>query len=104
MALDPRVQFMHLLGALVLGLALGCVYDLLRPPRRRLGRLCEALPFDLLLTGHQHIPVVGKRWHGTHVVQTPYNALAAVKAMPEGQKWLAGKEPKKVIFVPKKIM
>ena len=32
------------------------------------------------------------------------DALAAVKAMPEGQKWLGGAEPKKVIFVPKKII
>ena len=42
-------------------------------------RLCEALPFDLLLTGHQHIYIVDKSWHGTHVVQTPFNALGAVK-------------------------
>lgn len=41
-------------------------------------RLCEELPFDLLLTGHQHIPMVGKAWHGTHVVQTPDNATCAV--------------------------
>ncbi len=47
MALDPRVQLLQLIGALVLGLALGLVYDLLRPPRRRFGRLCEAL-LDLL--------------------------------------------------------
>lgn len=42
-------------------------------------RLCEALPFDLLLTGHQHIPMVEKRWHGTHIVQTPANATHAVR-------------------------
>lgn len=47
MALDPRVQLLQLLGALILGLALGLVYDLLRPPRRRLGRLAAAL-LDLL--------------------------------------------------------
>ena len=34
-------------------------------------RLCEELPIDLLLTGHQHIPFAGKMWHGTHLVQTP---------------------------------
>ena len=42
-------------------------------------RLCEALPFDLLLTGHQHIAIVEKAWHGTHIVQPPFNALSAVK-------------------------
>ncbi len=31
-------------------------------------------------------------------------AVAAVKADPIGQKWLDGKEPKRVIFVPKKII
>ncbi|MBQ9546773.1 MAG: leucine--tRNA ligase [Bacteroidales bacterium] len=32
------------------------------------------------------------------------DALAAIKAMPEGQKWLGDATPKKVIFVPKKIV
>ena len=32
------------------------------------------------------------------------DALAAVKADPVGQKWLDGKEPKRFIFVPKKII
>ena len=31
-------------------------------------------------------------------------ALQAIKAMPEGQKWLGDATPKKVIFVPKKIV
>ena len=31
-------------------------------------------------------------------------ALEVIKGMPEGQKWMEGKEPKKVIFVPKKII
>ncbi|MBO4751269.1 MAG: leucine--tRNA ligase [Bacteroidales bacterium] len=35
---------------------------------------------------------------------TQDEALAAVKAHNVGQKWLDGKEPKKVIFVPKKII
>ncbi|MBQ8088325.1 MAG: bifunctional metallophosphatase/5'-nucleotidase [Clostridia bacterium] len=42
-------------------------------------KLCEELPFDLLLTGHQHIAMVEKQWHGTHIVQTPCNATHAVK-------------------------
>ena len=44
-------------------------------------RLCEALPFDLLLTGHQHIPMANIHYHGTHVVQTPCNAVAYVKVV-----------------------
>ena len=35
---------------------------------------------------------------------TQDDAIAAVKADPVGQKWLEGKEPKRVIFVPKKII
>ena len=42
-------------------------------------RLCEELPFDLLLTGHQHIALAGGCWHGTHIVQTPCNAEQYVK-------------------------
>ncbi len=37
-------------------------------------RLCEELPFDLLLTGHQHIALAEGSWNGTHIVQTPCNA------------------------------
>lgn len=46
-------------------------------------RLCEELHIDLLLTGHQHIPMVNQQWHGTHIVQTPCNAAAYVKVMLE---------------------
>ena len=35
---------------------------------------------------------------------TQADAIAAVKASPEGQRWLDGKDPRKVIFVPKKII
>jgi len=42
-------------------------------------KLCEELPFDILLTGHQHIPVANKVVHGTHVAQTPGNAKACVR-------------------------
>jgi leucyl-tRNA synthetase len=35
---------------------------------------------------------------------TQEEAVAAVKASAEGQKWMGGNEPKKVIFVPKKII
>lgn len=42
-------------------------------------RLCEQLPFDILLTGHQHIALANQIYHGTHVVQTPCNATAYIK-------------------------
>lgn len=42
-------------------------------------RLCEELPFDVLLTGHQHIPMANKVIHGTHVAQPPCNARAFVR-------------------------
>lgn len=46
-------------------------------------RLCEELHIDLLLTGHQHIPMANQTWHGTHIVQTPCNAAAYVKVTLE---------------------
>lgn len=49
-------------------------------------RLCEEIPFDLLLTGHQHIPLAGARWHHTHLVQTPCNAAAYVRIEMDEQK------------------
>ena len=42
-------------------------------------RLCEEIPFDVLLTGHQHIALAGSRWHGTLLVQTPCNASAYIR-------------------------
>ena len=42
-------------------------------------RLCEELPFDLLLTGHQHIAMANQQWNGVHIVQTPCNSAAYVK-------------------------
>lgn len=42
-------------------------------------RLCEELPFDLLLTGHQHIAMANKCWNGVHIAQTPCNSASYVK-------------------------
>lgn len=42
-------------------------------------RLCEELPFDLLLTGHQHCAMENRSWNGVHIVQPPCNAAAYVK-------------------------
>ena len=44
-------------------------------------RLCEEIGFDLLLTGHQHIAMANQRWSGTHIVQTPCNAVSYVKVV-----------------------
>ena len=41
-------------------------------------RLCEEIPFDLLLTGHQHIAMENRSWHGTHIVQPPCNATSYI--------------------------
>ena len=49
-------------------------------------RLCEELPFDLLLTGHQHIALAGGQWQGVHIVQTPCNAAAYVKVTMDENK------------------
>ena len=49
-------------------------------------RLCEELPFDLLLTGHQHIPMAQKQWNGVHIVQTPCNSASYVKVTMDENK------------------
>ncbi|MBQ9252922.1 MAG: bifunctional metallophosphatase/5'-nucleotidase [Clostridia bacterium] len=51
-------------------------------------KLCEELPFDILLTGHQHIALAEGSWHGVHLVQTPCNAPAYIRAeLGEDGKW-----------------
>lgn len=47
-------------------------------------RLCEDFPFDILLTGHQHIPIANTVYCGTHVVQTPCNGAAYVRLTVDG--------------------
>ena len=49
-------------------------------------RLCEEIPFDLLLTGHQHIPLAGACWHNTHIVQTPCNATSYIKVEMDAER------------------
>lgn len=49
-------------------------------------RLCEELPFDLLLTGHQHIAMAEKSWNGVHIVQTPCNSVSYVKVTMDENK------------------
>ena len=48
-------------------------------------RLCEELPFDILLTGHQHIPMANLEIHGTHVAQAPANAKGYVRVTVDEQ-------------------
>lgn len=38
-------------------------------------RLCEELPFDLLLTAHQHAVIPSGNWKGTHLVQVGCNGV-----------------------------
>jgi 2',3'-cyclic-nucleotide 2'-phosphodiesterase/3'-nucleotidase len=42
-------------------------------------RLCEALPFDVLLTAHQHIAIANCVCAGPHVVQPPANAVGYLR-------------------------
>ncbi len=43
-------------------------------------RISEELDFDLVLTGHQHIPMENITYHGTHIAQPPANATHFLKA------------------------
>ena len=42
-------------------------------------RICEKVPFDLLLTGHQHIGLANGKWGDTLIVQTPANAVGYIR-------------------------
>lgn len=37
-------------------------------------RIAETCPFDILLTGHQHLAIPSGKWMRSHIVQTPANA------------------------------
>lgn len=36
-------------------------------------KICNNFDFDILLTGHQHMPIEGQYLHGTYIAQTPHN-------------------------------
>lgn len=36
-------------------------------------KICKEFDFDILLTGHQHLPIANITLHGTHIAQTPHN-------------------------------
>ena len=42
-------------------------------------RICEKVPFDLLLTGHQHIGLEAGLWGKTWIVQAPSNAVGYIR-------------------------
>ena len=54
-------------------------------------RLCEEIPFDLLLTGHQHMALEQGRWKNTVLVQPPANATHYVKVTMDANKHFASK-------------
>jgi len=37
-------------------------------------KIAETCPFDILLTGHQHLAIPSAKWARSHIVQTPANA------------------------------
>jgi len=37
-------------------------------------KICEELNFDILLTGHQHVGLPGRDYHGTYVIQPAHSA------------------------------
>lgn len=54
--------------------------DLLSETEENQGyRICRELGFDILLTGHQHIPIAGRKVFNTFVCQTPDKAKQYVR-------------------------
>ena len=57
-------------------------------------RICEELDFDLLLTGHQHIPLAGRQYKNSYLVQPGYRAPHAcavtVTVRDDGSKTIEG--------------
>lgn len=42
-------------------------------------KICKNFDFDILLTGHQHMPIDGQYLHGTYIVQTPHNGTRFIQ-------------------------
>ncbi|HAB59644.1 MAG TPA: bifunctional metallophosphatase/5'-nucleotidase [Lachnospiraceae bacterium] len=42
-------------------------------------KICKEFDFDLLLTGHQHMPIAGQDLHGTYIAQTPHNGTRYIE-------------------------
>ena len=55
-------------------------HEILSPSAENVGyKICSKLQFDVLLTGHQHMPIPSHQIHKTHIVQTTHNATSYVK-------------------------
>ncbi len=70
-------------------------------------RLCDEIPFDLLLTGHQHIALAGAHWHRTHLVQTPCDAAAFVKVEMDADRHFTSQlctVPDRAVFTPEESL
>lgn len=42
-------------------------------------KICENFKFDILLTGHQHMPLSGQKVYDTYIVQTPANGQGFIE-------------------------
>lgn len=42
-------------------------------------KICKKFNFDILLTGHQHMPISGQRFYNTYIVQTPANGKGFIE-------------------------
>ena len=55
-------------------------HDVLSTTSENIGyKICKELEFDVLLTGHQHMPISAHAIHGTHIVQTSHNGTSYAK-------------------------
>lgn len=42
-------------------------------------KICNSYNFDILLTGHQHMPIEGRNINNTYIVQTPFNGTKYIE-------------------------
>lgn len=43
--------------------------------------ICKTYDFDVLLTGHQHLPIANQELFGTHIIQTPHYGSTYAKVL-----------------------
>ena len=54
--------------------------DILSTIKENLGyKICEDFDFDILLTGHQHMPISGRILNNTYIAQTPANGQGFIE-------------------------
>lgn len=61
-------------------------------------RIADEIPFDILLTGHQHTAIESARWNKSHIVQTAANAAHFAKVV-----WTEGGETRSQLIGAKEI-